>query len=78
MKFIIAISLLIVGVAYANARAVSGDDIAAKVDLGVGLPMAQLKWENAHKSNLGATVNSLGTAVKGMPKKLIWFLRQFS
>lgn len=68
MKFIVAISLLIVGVAYTIALPVSGGEIASDVDLGVGIPMAQLKAENAGKSNMGATVNSLKTVAKGTAK----------
>lgn len=68
MKFIVAISLLIIGVAYTIALPVSGGEIASDVDLGVGIPMAQLKAENAGKSNMGATVNSLKTVAKGTAK----------
>lgn len=65
MKFIVAISLLIVGFVYVNAGGVSGNTVANEVDLGVGLPMEQLKNQNAGKSDLGASVNSAKTIAKG-------------
>lgn len=66
MKFIVAISVLIIGFAYVNVVAGdTADKIQNSLEQGINEPLNQMKYDNNIKGNLGATANSLTTALKG-------------
>lgn len=75
MKFIIAITLLIVGFAYANAD--DSNDVSKYVNRAINPAMRKLGRVNAGEGNLGASINSMKTIAKGKLNKNTQFLLFF-
>lgn len=67
MKFIVvATSLLIIGFAYVNGVPVDpSTDVVNHLDRAINPAMRELERENSRNGNLGASVNSLKTIIKG-------------
>lgn len=65
MKLIIAITLAIVGCAYAHPGGVSGRALSNAVQNGINAPINRAAIENSGRGDLGASAKNLETIVKG-------------